>query len=105
MERILINGLCVNTVTVTSSYSAKTSDDFIVCNNTSNITISFPSVGTFYKGKIYYIKSVNTGNLTVSGGIRLADQRGTRYSQSYSDNKIRGFIFDGSYWNEMFFSN
>lgn len=105
MERILINGLCVNTVTVTSSYNAKTSDDFIVCNNTSNITISFPSVGTFYKGKIYYIKSVNTGNLTVSGGIRLADQRGTRYSQSYSDNKIRGFIFDGSYWNEMFFSN
>lgn len=104
-ERILINGLCVNTVTVTSSYNAKTSDDFIVCNNTSTITISFPSVGTFYKGKIYYIKSINTGNWTVSGGIRLADQRGTKYSQSYSDNKIRGFIFDGSYWNEMFFSN
>lgn len=105
MERILINGLCVNTVTVTSSYSAKTSDDFIVCNNTGSITISFPSVGSFYKGKIYYIKSVNTGNWTVSGGIRLANQRGTIYSQSYSDNKIRGFIFDGSYWNEMFFSN
>lgn len=104
-ERILINGLCVNTVTVTSSYNAKTSDDFIVCNNTSAITISLPSVGTFYKGKIYYIKSINTGNWTVSGGIRLADQRGTKYSQSYSDNKIRGFIFDGSYWNEMFFSN
>lgn len=104
-ERILINGLCVNTVTVTSSYNVKTSDDFIVCNNTGTITISFPSVGSFYKGKIYYIKSVNTGNWTVSGGIRLADQRGTKYSQSYSDNKIRGFIFDGSYWNEMFFSN
>lgn len=104
-ERILINGLCVNTVTVTSSYNAKTSDDFIVCNNTGTITISFPSVGTFYKGKIYYIKSINTGNWTVSGGIRLADQRDTKYSQSYSDNKIRGFIFDGSYWNEMFFSN
>lgn len=104
-ERILINGLCVNTVTVTSSYNAKTSDDFIVCNNTGSITISFPSVGTFYKGKIYYIKSINTGNWTVSGGIRLADQRDTRYSKSYSDNKIRGFIFDGSYWNEMFYSN
>lgn len=104
-ERILINGLCVNTVTVTSSYNAKTSDDFIVCNNTGAITISLPSVGTFYKGKIYYIKSTNTGNWTVSGGIRLADQRGTKYSQSYSDSKIRGFIFDGSYWNEMFFSN
>ncbi len=104
-ERILINGLCVNTVTVTSSYNAKTSDDFIVCNNTGAITISLPSVGTFYKGKIYYIKPTNTGNWTVSGGIRLADQRGTKYSQSYSDNKIRGFIFDGSYWNEMFFSN
>lgn len=104
-ERILINGLCVNTVTVTSSYNAKTSDDFIVCNNTGTITISLPSVGSFYKGKIYYIKSTNTGNWTVSGGIRLADQRGTKYSQSYSDNKIRGFIFDGSYWNEMFFSN
>lgn len=104
-ERILINGLCVNTVTVTSSYNAKTSDDFIVCNNTGTITISLPSVGSFYKGKIYYIKSVNTGNWTVSGGIRLSDQRGTRYSQSYKDNKIRGFIFDGSYWNEMFFSN
>lgn len=104
-ERILINGLCVNTVTVTSSYDAKTSDDFIICNNTGSITISFPSVGSFYKGKIYYIKSINTGNWTVSGGIRLADQRGTKYSQSYSDNKIRGFIFDGSYWNEMFFSS
>lgn len=104
-ERILINGLCVNTVTVTSSYDVKTSDDFIVCNNTDTITISLPSVGSFYKGKIYYIKSVNAGNWTVSGGIRLADQRGTKYSQSYRDNKIRGFIFDGSYWNEMFFSN
>lgn len=104
-ERILINGLCVNTVTVTSSYDAKTSDDFIVCNNTGTITISFPSVGSFYKGKIYYIKSINTGNWTVSGGIRLANERGTKYSQSYSDNKIRGFIFDGSHWNEMFFSN
>ena len=104
-ERILINGLCVNTVTVTSSYDAKTSDDFIVCNNTGTITISFPSVGSFYKGKIYYIKSINTGNWTVSGGIRLADKRDTKYSQSYSDNKIRGFIFDGSYWNEMFYSN
>ena len=104
-ERILINGLCVNTVTVTSSYNVKTSDDFIVCNNTGTITISFPSVGSFYKGKIYYIKSVNTGNWTVSGGIRLADKRDTKYSQSYSDNKIRGFIFDGSYWNEMFYSN
>lgn len=104
-ERILINGLCVNTVTVTSSYDAKTSDDFIICNNTSSITISFPSVGSFYKGKIYYIKSINTGNWTVSGGIRLADQRGTKYSQSYNDNKIRGFIFDGSYWNEMFYSS
>lgn len=104
-ERILINGLCVNTVTVTSSYDAKTSDDFIVCNNTSTITISFPSVGSFYKGKIYYIKSINTGNWTVSGGIRLADQRNTKHSQSYNDNKIRGFIFDGSYWNEMFYSN
>lgn len=104
-ERILINGLCVNTVTVTSSYNAKTSDDFIVCNNTGTITISFPSVGSFHKGKIYYIKSINTGNWTVSGGIRLANQRGTKYSQSYSDNKIRGFIFDGSYWNEMFYSN
>lgn len=104
-ERILINGLCVNTVTVTSSYNAKTSDDFIVCNNTDTITISFPSAGTFYKGKIYYIKPVNTGNWTVSGGIRLADKRDTKYSHSYSDNKIRGFIFDGSYWNEMFFSN
>ena len=104
-ERILINGLCVNTITVTSSYDAKTSDDFIVCNNTGSITISFPSVGSFYKGKIYYIKSINTGNWTVSGGIRLADKRDTKYSQSYSDNKIRGFIFDGSYWNEMFFSN
>ena len=39
-ERILINGLCVNTVTVTSSYDAKTSDDFIICNNTGYITIS-----------------------------------------------------------------
>ena len=104
-ERILINGLCVNTVTVTSSYDAKTSDDFIICNNTGTITISFPSVGSFYKGKIYYIKSINTGNWTVSGGIRLADQRGTKYSQSYSDNKIRGFIFDGSYWNEMYYSS
>lgn len=103
-ERILINGLCVNTVTVTSSYNVKTSDDFIICNNTGTITISFPSVGLFYKGKIYYIKSINTGNWTVSGGIRLADKRGTKYSQTYSDNKIRGFIFDGSYWNEMFFS-
>lgn len=102
-ERIKIMGLCVNVVTITSSYSAKTCDDFIVCNNTSTITISLPQ-GTFYSGKIIYIKSINTGNWTVSGGIRNADKRETHYSSTFTDNKFRGFMYDGSYWNELFFS-
>jgi hypothetical protein len=102
-ERVKIMGLCVNVVTITSSYSAKTCDDLIVCNNTNDITISLPW-GTFYSGKIIYIKSINTGNWTVSGGIRNADKRETKYSSKFTDNKFRGFMYDGSYWNELFFS-
>lgn len=102
-ERVKIMGLCVNVVTITSSYSAKTCDDLIVCDNTNSITISLPQ-GTFYSGKMIYIKSINTGSWTVSGGIRNADKRETQYSSKFTDNKFRGFMYDGSYWNELFFS-
>ena len=50
------------------------------------------------------MKQISTGNYTVTGGIRRSDQRSTESSYKFTDNKMRGFIFDGSYWNELYMS-
>lgn len=102
-EVIRINGLCVNVRTLTSSGSAGSNDDFIKINTTADITVSLPT-GSAYTGKIVYMKQISTGNYTVTGGIRRSDQRATDSSFQFTDNKMRGFIFDGSYWNEIFMS-
>lgn len=102
-EVIRINGLCVNVRTLTSSGSVGSNDDFIKINTTADITVSLPT-GAAYTGKIVYMKQISTGNYTVTGGIRRSDQRATDSSFQFTDNKMRGFIFDGSYWNEIFMS-
>ncbi|WP_455670452.1 collagen-like triple helix repeat-containing protein [Phocaeicola faecalis] len=102
-EVIRINGLCVNVRTLTSSGSVGSNDDFIKINTTADITVSLPT-GSAYTGKIVYMKQISTGNYTVTGGIRRSDQRATDSSFQFTDNKMRGFIFDGSYWNEIFMS-
>lgn len=102
-EVIRINGLCVNVRTLTSSGSVGSNDDFIKISTASDITVSLPT-GTAYTGKIVYMKQISTGNYTVTGGIRRSDQRATDSSFQFTDNKMRGFIFDGSYWNEIFMS-
>ena len=102
-EVVRINGLCVNARTLTTSGSVGTDDDFIKISTASDITVSLPT-GTAYTGKIIYMKQISTGNYTVTGGIRRSDQRGTESSYKFTDNKMRGFIFDGSYWNELYMS-
>ncbi len=102
-EVIKVNGLCVKVRTLTGSGSVETSDDFIRISTASDITVSLPT-GTACTGKIIYMKQISTGNYTVTGGIRRSDQRSTESSYKFTDNKMRGFIFDGSYWNELYMS-
>ena len=101
-EFVRINGLALNAIEVSSSYTVKSSDDLIVCKNTSSITVSLPSSATMWKGKIVFIKPANTGNITMSGSIREANNRNPVGSTSIKDNHFRGFMYDGYYWNEMY---
>ena len=103
-EFVRINGLALNAIEVSSSYTVKSSDDLIVCKNTSSITVSLPSSATMWKGKIVFIKPANTGNITMSGSIREANNRNPVGSTSIKDNHFRGFMYDGYYWNEMYLS-
>ena len=57
-------GFTKNIVTKTGAYTTTTSDDIILCDGTWTLTLIACSGNT---GKIYNIKNINTGTITVDG--------------------------------------
>lgn len=55
----------INVKVVTENYTPTSKDDLIVCNSTLAITINLPSATGI--GKIYRIKNINTGIVTIDG--------------------------------------
>jgi hypothetical protein len=98
-----ITPLLMNVTTVTSAYTAKITDDLIVANRSSTISITLPTSG-IPAGKKIYIKSINSSATvtSVSGSSGRIIQRGsaTATQQSSITTGMCYYIFTGTYWLE-----
>ena len=84
-----------NIVTKTEAYTATDNDDAILCNGTFTITLPASSG---VSGKIFYIKNIGTGVITVDGnsGETIDGDLTKEMDYQYSDMEI---ISDGSNWH------
>lgn len=60
-----VTGYKQSVTTKTTAYTATNTDDVIVCNSTTAFTITLPVASG--SGKVYNIKNINTGAITVDG--------------------------------------
>lgn len=69
--------------TALSTYTAKSNDEVIECNGT--FTVTLPTASDI-KGKIYYIKNIGSGTITVDGdGSETIDGSATQSLSSQYD--------------------
>jgi len=100
-RKLKASGLYITTESVEANYTCTDYVVFISCYNNSgnNITITLPI--SPYAGRIIYIRSNNTGSVTISGnGKSMMAMNGTLLTST--DVASRGdlymLLFDGSYW-------
>ena len=105
-ELIKTIGHAVNSRYVSTSTSLTSADDSIIFSNTSNISVSLPTANAFM-GKIYYMKRIGTGTVTLSANNFVSQDKSTENKTTYviSDNKPRIFIFIAGDWYEFYCGN
>lgn len=74
---VSITGFACNVASITANYTVQSTDDVLVVSNASACTITLPAVDV---GKVYYIKSVDAGTITLQGymGSELIDGETTQ---------------------------
>jgi hypothetical protein len=82
-------------VTKTASYTLTEKDDIVLCNGT--FTVTLPTAGSC-KRRVYYIKNIGSGEITIDGaGSETIDGETTQsISHQYKSLTI---ISDGSNWH------
>lgn len=98
-EWIIINGLSLNSRTVTSSANIQTNDDIIIANNSNDITLYLSDATS--PGKMIYIKRKGTGKVTVKGNIINQDVNTIVTSLDITDYPPRLFFCHGAIWFEF----
>jgi len=62
-----VNGYKCNITSKTADYTASYTDDVIICGaGNESFTITLPSVSLVRVGKVYFIKNIGTGTITVA---------------------------------------
>lgn len=87
-----ITNLGFDTLTVTSSTTLNNDNQIILCNNTSDITITLPIETR--ENQILIIKKLNTGLVTISGGT-IDGNSSLIIFHKYDAPRI---VFTGSEW-------
>jgi len=89
-------GTLLDLVTKTDDYTATTDDNVILCNKATAMTITLPAA-TDNTNRVYNIKNINVGEVTVDGnGAEEIDGATTAVlSSQYESIKI---ISDGTAW-------
>jgi len=83
----LLGGGEVNRTPVTSDYTVEITDNLIECNGTFTVTLL--AVALLNIGKVYNVKNVGTGVITVDGaGIETIDDELTQEVYQYDNMKI-----------------
>lgn len=84
----------LNVVTTAVNYSLTATNNVLLCTSTLDVTLPDP---TGLEGKVFYIKNVGTGNITInsSGGASIDGDTNVRITKTYVSLTI---ITDGSNW-------
>lgn len=61
----IVNNSSFNVSVITDNYSIDIADDYLICNNETNITLTLPTITQNTRKKIITIKKINTGNVTI----------------------------------------
>ena len=90
-----MSGFSFGVVTKTGTYTIVLTDDMIRCNGT--FTVTLPAVASTPTGKVFYIKNIGTGTVTVDGNLsETIDDTTTKVLAQYDGMAI---INDGTeYW-------
>ena len=76
------------TTTITNNYTALSTDEIIICNNSSNITISLPDISLNSNKNIKYIIKRNNRHVTIlSNGVQTIDGV-AQYEMKYTGDTI-----------------
>ena len=77
-----VSGLTFGVVSKTTTYTVALTDDMIKCNGT--FTVTLPAVASTPTGKVFYIKNIGTGTITVDGnGSETIDDQTTQALTQY----------------------
>lgn len=93
-------GLSFNVRNVSSGGNLSQNDDFVIFTNMSDIEVGMPILR---RGKILYIKKINSGKKVVlKGNFRVSDSASTTTNRTISSEVSLMYIYDGYYWVEFF---
>ena len=94
-----IIGFSCNVSSKTSNYTLGSSDDVIICNNSTSMTVTIPS--GLSDGKVFNIKNAsNVGSVTVDANVAASstiDDELTQVVSSYENITI--IKYSGSEWS------
>ncbi len=83
-----------------AAYTATVSDDVIVVNNTSPVTIDLPNPTGAFEGKVFYIKNKNTGLATVDADTTGSSTIDGETTQTVNKDETLKVVSDGTeYWS------
>lgn len=97
-EYAKVEGLAVRSKIIRNTYTIDSSDDFLIVNNSSNITIN---MGGSIPGKIIHIKRIGNKTVTLVGKIVYQSQSSYSTTLTLNDHIPRMFIYgDDGNWYE-----
>lgn len=98
--RLLGGGFCPSIKNVSSSMTLKTTDCIVICDNTSEITLTLPSSPT--NGQTYLIRNTNANVKVQRGGsYKMYGDSVASDNLSFTSNRknqMTMVVFDGSKW-------
>jgi hypothetical protein len=93
-------GRGVPTNVMNTSYTLQQSDNWLIFNNVSNITVTM-QVGTINAGREIMVKSINTGNVISASSNITPIYSGPLTNQIVNSNSWATLVCDGTSWIVM----
>ena len=100
-ESVVAHGLIMNTRYVRGDNQATLdiylNDDFLVFGNSGTLTMNMPDPG-LCSGKIYYMKRLGTGTVTLIGDMVVSNTAAPSTNYQIKSSHSIMFISDGTHW-------
>lgn len=77
----IVNNSSFNVSIITGNYNININDDYLICDNSTNITLTLPTITQNTRKKVITIKKVNSGNVTIqTSSNQLIDRNVTSFT-------------------------